>query len=221
MSGQKSYRTLSHDAYVGARLGEKDPLLEALRRAHPERAPRPKPSPRVVDIPQEASHSRDIGAHPLRTPTRSVSHQPKVLRAMGSSDVCPPKTPQVPSLQTGNTTLQNNPISPSYRKRVIATVCLDYKITFEELVKPGRLHNEPRTVITYLLRSERNMSYLQIGKLLCRNHTSIIYAFRTISLRLNPENPEYDAKFAARVECIRAQLREASPELIGESSEET
>ncbi|OGN17044.1 MAG: hypothetical protein A3C88_02495 [Candidatus Yanofskybacteria bacterium RIFCSPHIGHO2_02_FULL_50_12] len=87
---------------------------------------------------------------------------------------------------------------------ILTTVCQAYQVTLDELISRNRkaTYSSPRQVAMYLLRTDLQMSFPEIGRMLKRDHSNIMHGFRRIEQLLKS-----DATLTHRVELIRSQYK--------------
>ncbi len=89
-------------------------------------------------------------------------------------------------------------------ERVLDIVCRTYNLSRERLLSTERSRPValPRQIVMYLLRKEANLSLPQIGEILGgRDHTTVLYAIRKISDKL-----ERDDRLRRQIVQIRQQI---------------
>jgi hypothetical protein len=97
-------------------------------------------------------------------------------------------------------------------EKIIKIVCDDFGVTKEQIITRNRYRElcVPRQVIMYFVRKYTQLTYIEIGKLVERNHVTAVYANKTIQTFC-----ETDKKFNRRIRIIENRLnREANCELI-------
>lgn len=90
------------------------------------------------------------------------------------------------------------------RRIEIATyvVCSDYGIMAEQLTAPGHEWHQAdaRAILSYILRTQCEMTFMQIGRLIHRHHSTVICNVRKVDLWLH--NPKIFAKENYKFESI-------------------
>lgn len=67
--------------------------------------------------------------------------------------------------------------------RIISLVCAEYRTSRPELLSPSRHAKAVRArfIVAYMARKMTRLSFWQIGKWMCRDHTTIIYAYNRMT----------------------------------------
>lgn len=83
-------------------------------------------------------------------------------------------------------------------------VCLRYQLSRDQILQrnPARIVSRPRQIAMYLARELTGASYPRLGQHFCRDHTSVLYAWRAIGERMKK-----DARLKAEVEGCKEILR--------------
>lgn len=82
-------------------------------------------------------------------------------------------------------------IKPKRKKEdIILSICSKYEVEFSELVEHKRTRHLVfiRHLIMYVLREKTDLTLLQIGQILDRDHTSVIHAIRMIENYLQTDS---------------------------------
>ena len=91
---------------------------------------------------------------------------------------------------------------------IIAFICSDFLISKAELLSKKRIRNysDARKIISYLLRKNTLLSFVEIGEILKRDHSTIIMQINTANCLL-----ETDKKFKERLKRLE---KEIEPKLL-------
>lgn len=96
------------------------------------------------------------------------------------------------------------PALPPRFKKLLALICQEFHCTLDDLRGPRRFAVliRARQLAMFILRDELQLSFIRIGQLLARDHTTVIHGCEAIARGMKG-----DRALAGLVERLRSELR--------------
>jgi hypothetical protein len=122
------------------------------------------------------------------------------MRALGPQPPPPPPPPAPPAAPPHEEPIQ----TPLLRmQRIVDAVALEFKVPQDAILSDSRIQIcvTARHVVCLLAREFTYLSTIKIGRLLNRDHSTIIHAIKTIALKI-ANDPELRAKVERLRQCV-------------------